>query len=148
METLMKSGSGARYSGYLKMHWSWSVYLALSLFALTAGMFFIDRRAGMICLVFSCAYFVVILLIYLYYRPKILQALIMFAGRYGEIQAAVLRELESCRRCAGQRERICCRPCREWGLYSLHFLLRIHTAAVCFVAIMYHSSDAVSIKKL
>ena len=90
----MKSGSGARYSGYLKMHWSWSVYLALSLFALTAGMFFIDRRAGMICLVFSCAYFAVILLIYLYYRPKILQALIMFAGRYGEIQAAVLRELE------------------------------------------------------
>ena len=82
----MKSGSGARYSGYLKMHWSWNVYLALSLFALSAAMFFIDRRAGLICLAFSCAYFLVVLLIYIYYRPKILQALIMFAGRYGEIQ--------------------------------------------------------------
>ncbi len=90
----MKSGSGARYSGYLKMHWSWNVYLALSLFALSAAMFFIDRRAGLICLAFSCAYFLVVLLIYIYYRPKILQALIMFAGRYGEIQAVVLREME------------------------------------------------------
>ena len=89
----MKSGSGVRYSGYLKMHWSWNVYLALSLFALTAAMFFIDRRAGLVCLAFSCAYFLAILLIYFYVRPRILQSLITFAGSYGQTQAAVLREL-------------------------------------------------------
>ena len=90
----MKSGSGVRYSGYLKMHWSWNVYLALSLFGLSAALFFVDRRAGLICLAFSCAYFLIILLIYIYYRPRILQSMITFAGRYGETQAAVLRELE------------------------------------------------------
>ena len=90
----MKAGSGVKYSGYLKMHWSWNVYLALTLFALSAAMFLVDRRAGLICLAFSCAYFLIILLIYFYYRPRILQSLITFAGRYGEVQAEVLRELE------------------------------------------------------
>lgn len=90
----MKSGSGVKYSGYLRMYWSWNVYLALTLFALTAAMFFVDQRAGLISLAFSCAYFLIILLIYVYYRPRILQALIGFASRYGEIQAEVLRDLE------------------------------------------------------
>ena len=89
----MKSGSGVRYSGYLKMHWSWNVYLALSLFALTAAMFLIDHRAGLVCLAFSCVYFLAILLVYFYYRPRILQSMISFAGSYGQTQATVLREL-------------------------------------------------------
>ena len=90
----MKSGSGVRYSGYLKMHWSWSVYLALTLFALTAGMFFLDRRAGLLCLAFTCAYYLIILVIYFYYRPRILQSMITFACNYTQTEAAVLRELE------------------------------------------------------
>lgn len=90
----MKSASGVRCSGYLNMHWSWNVYLALSLYALSAAVFFIDRRAGLVCLAFSCVYFLVILLIYLYYRPRILQALITFAGNYGTAQATILKELE------------------------------------------------------
>ncbi len=90
----MKSGSGVKYSGYLKMHWSWNVYLALALFVLSGIMFFIDHRAGLICLAFSCGYYLVVLLIYAYYRPRILQAMIGFASRYGTVQAHVLTQME------------------------------------------------------
>ena len=86
--------SGVKYSGYLKMHWSWNVYLALTLFVLSGVVFFLDRRCGIICFAFSFAYFLVILLIYIYYRPRILQAMIGFANQYTDIQATVLRDLE------------------------------------------------------
>ncbi len=90
----MKPGSGVQYGRYLRMHWSWNVYLGLTLFGLSAGLFFVDRRAGLISVIFSCCYYLVILLIYLYYRPRIMQAMIRFAGRFGDVQAQVLRELE------------------------------------------------------
>ncbi len=90
----MKPGSGVKYSGQLKMHWTWNVYLALTLFGLAAGLFFVDRRAGLICLLFACGYYCIVLLIYFYYRPKIFQSMIGFASRYKEIQAEILREME------------------------------------------------------
>ena len=62
----MKSGSRVKYSGHLKMYWSWNMYLALSLFALAAGLFFVDRRAGLISLAFVCGYYLVIMFIYMY----------------------------------------------------------------------------------
>ena len=90
----MKSGSRVKYSGHLKMYWSWNMYLALSLFALAAGLFFVDRRAGLISLAFACSYYLVIMFIYMYYRPRILQSMIGFASRYADVQASVLRQIE------------------------------------------------------
>ncbi len=90
----MNSGPGVKYSGHLKMHWNWSVYLALSLIVLTAAMFVVDERAGMICLAFSAIYYLVILFIYVHFRPKILQSMVSFASRFGSIQATLLREME------------------------------------------------------
>ena len=90
----MKSGSGVKYGGPLKLHWSWNVYLALTLFGLAACLFFIDRRAGLICAAFACGYYAAILLIYLYYRPRLLQSMIGFASRYADVQSQVLRDME------------------------------------------------------
>lgn len=90
----MKSGSGVKYSGHLKMHWSWNVYLSLSLIGLTIGLFTVSKRAGLICLGFSAAYYLAVILIYAYYRPRILQALIGFASNYGSIESQLLKDLE------------------------------------------------------
>ena len=90
----MKSGTGVKISGYLKILWSWNVYLALTLFVLSGAVFLVDRRSGLICLAFACGYFLVVLLINLYYRPRILQSMIGFANQYTDVQATVLRELD------------------------------------------------------
>ncbi len=90
----MRSGTGVTYSGKLKMHWNWSLYLAFTLIPLSVGMYFVDRRAGLIATAFTAFYFLAILFVYFYYRPRILRAIVRFASRYGTVQAQVLKQLE------------------------------------------------------
>ncbi len=90
----MRAGTGVKYSGKLKMHWNWSVYLALTLIPFSASMFLINKRAGIAASVFTAVYFLAILLVYVYYRPRILRAIVRFASRYGTVQAQVLKQLE------------------------------------------------------
>ncbi len=90
----MKKGSGVKYSGYLRGHWTWNAYLSLSLIGLTVVMFFVRQKAGLICLAFSAAYYLAVVLIYTYYRPKILQALMGFANRCETVQTELLENLE------------------------------------------------------
>ena len=84
----------ARYKGSLRMHWRWSVILALSLLILDIVLLVREPHAGYIALIFSGVYFLVILLFYLYYRPRILQEAMDFALRYGLVQSRVLEEME------------------------------------------------------
>lgn len=81
------------YSGKLLFHWRWSVILAFALLALVAVMFAESRRAGLTALVFSCAYFLAIIGIYLYTRPRIMRDLLIFAQQYGQQQQELLKEL-------------------------------------------------------
>ena len=90
----MRSGTGVRYSRKLKMHWSWSLYLAFTLIPFSVGMYFLDHRAGLAATAFTAAYFLAILFVYFYYRPRILRAIVRFASRYGTVQAQVLKQLE------------------------------------------------------
>lgn len=90
----MKKKFRAKYSGTLKMHWQWNVIMALTLLGLTAGMFFIDKRAALITLAFTAGYFLVILWMYFHYKPKILRGLVNFATRYGQVQKEILQEFE------------------------------------------------------
>lgn len=90
----MKAGSGVKYSGYLKGHWTWNVYLSLTLAGLTVGMFFVSQQAGLICLAFSASYYLAVIMISVYYRPKILQALIGFSAHCGTLQAELIENLE------------------------------------------------------
>ena len=62
----MKNNPRIRYSGNLGMHWSWSVVLSLSLVVLVALNFRISTKAGIVTLLFTCCYFVLILGVYLY----------------------------------------------------------------------------------
>lgn len=90
----MKKKFKAKYSGTLKMHWQWSVILALTLLLLTAGMLFIDTRAALVTLAFTAGYFLIILGLYFHYKPRILRGLVNFATRYGQVQKEILQEFE------------------------------------------------------
>ena len=84
----------ARYTGSLQKHWRWSVFLAFSLLILDALLLVQEPHAGVTALVFTAVYFAVILLIYLYYRPRILKEAVDFAVRYGLVQSKVLEEMD------------------------------------------------------
>ena len=84
----------ARYSGTLKLHWQWSVLLALSLLVLDALVMWQSRRAGVIALVFSLAYFLAVLWLYLVYRPRIMREMVEFAASFGLMEQRIWQQLE------------------------------------------------------
>ena len=89
-----KSKGKTRYSGSLKMHWQWSVILAFSLFILDGILLLRNRTDGMIALAFTAVYLLAVLLLYFYFRPRILRETVSFAARYGQVQKEILQELE------------------------------------------------------
>ena len=54
----------AKYSGSLLVHWRWNLLLALTLFILCGVLFWWDRTAGVIALVFTAIYFAVVIILY------------------------------------------------------------------------------------
>ena len=90
----MKSKPGVKYSGNLKKHWSWSLGLSFTLILLTAAVFWIDRKAGFLVLAFTIVYLVIVLVLYLRFRPRILNALLEFANSYEQTEGEVLRQIE------------------------------------------------------
>lgn len=84
----------AKYSGDLKLHWQWSVILALTLLILDGAMFWVSREAGFLALIFTALYFLGVLWMYFHYKPKILRELVNFATGYGQVQKAILEEFE------------------------------------------------------
>ncbi|MDD2958850.1 MAG: DHH family phosphoesterase [Lachnospiraceae bacterium] len=90
----MKTKFKAKYGGNLKMHWQWSVILALTLLILDAWLMWVDTKAGLIGIAFSALYFLAILWMYFHYKPRILRELVDFATRYGQVQKKILEEFE------------------------------------------------------
>ena len=89
-----KSKSRAKYGGPLKLHWQWSVLLALSLLLLDGVLLWQNRRAGLTAIIFTALYFLVVLWLYFRFRPQILRELISFATGYGQVQKQILREFD------------------------------------------------------
>ncbi len=84
----------ARYGGSLKRHWQWSVILAFTLLILDGILLLRDRKSGYLALVFTVVYLAAVLLIYLYFRPRILRETVAFAARYEQVEKELLQELE------------------------------------------------------
>lgn len=90
----MKTKFKAKYSGRLKLHWQWNVILASTLFILSIGLFWVDHKAALITLAFTAFYFLLVLGLYFYSRPRILRELVDFATRYGQVQKIILQEFQ------------------------------------------------------
>ncbi|MCC8138041.1 MAG: DHH family phosphoesterase [Clostridiales bacterium] len=82
-----------RYSGKILRHWYWCVLLCLLLLFLTAAVLYVDTLAGCIVGGFSLALYVSIVLLDVYYRPRVLLELIDFSQRFGGVEKDLLDEM-------------------------------------------------------
>lgn len=62
--------------------------------AVNVAMYFIDLRAAVLLTGFTVIYLGIILFLYFYNKPGIMNELISFAAEYGQIQKRLLRELD------------------------------------------------------
>lgn len=71
----------------------WPLLLIALLIAMDIGMFFLDIKSGIIMTVFVIIYIVIVLILYFYNRPIIVNEMIHFATGYAQIQKKLLKEL-------------------------------------------------------
>ena len=83
-----------KLKGRVKAYIRFSVYLAVLLCVVNAGIFLVNVRAGVFLSVYTVIHLAVTLALYFYNKPLIINELIGFAAEYGQIQRKLLRELE------------------------------------------------------
>lgn len=77
----------------LKTYFRWPFYLGIILILLSAAGFFIDKRLGFLLLGVTVIYYLATVLIYVFYRRKILKKLIDFGSEYAQVQNQLLRQI-------------------------------------------------------
>ncbi|MGN0420729.1 MAG: DHH family phosphoesterase [Acetatifactor sp.] len=80
--------------GRIKTYVQVCLYLGALLLAVNVAMYFIDLRAAVLLTGFTVIYLGIILFLYFYNKPGIMNELISFAAEYGQIQKRLLRELD------------------------------------------------------
>lgn len=90
----MKQQRKLRFKGQINTYVKWPLWLSVLLVLFNVGMFFVDKKSGLVMLVFVVVYIGVAL--YLYYKNKglIINDLINFATHYGQVQRQLLHDLE------------------------------------------------------
>lgn len=88
-----KTNKKVRLKGQLRMYMQWPVVMAVFLIAMNIWVYRIDRRAGILLLLFVGIYIVATGILYFYSKSLIVKDLVEFAAQYGVVQNTLLREL-------------------------------------------------------
>lgn len=83
-----------KLKGRIKTYMQFSIYLGILMLAVDAAMFLINLQAGILLTGFVVFYFAIVLSLYFYNKPVIMNELISFATEYGQIQRKLLRDLD------------------------------------------------------
>lgn len=83
-----------KLKGALRSYLQACLYLGIALILIDGGLYFLDLRAGFAVSIFLVIYYVVLLALYFYNKPIILNELVSFATEYGQIQRQLLKELD------------------------------------------------------
>lgn len=83
-----------RLKGRIKTYLQFTIYLGILLLVLNLSLFLVDYRAALILGCFTCFYFAIVLPLYFYNRPLIMNEFVSFATQYGQIQKKLLWDLE------------------------------------------------------
>lgn len=84
--------SKVKFSGKLKSYLEWPIFVAILLLVMSVVIFFIDVKAGFVVSAFACAYLVLVIILFFIYKPPVMQELVSFASRYGQVQRQILEE--------------------------------------------------------
>lgn len=83
-----------KLKGRIKFFTHFSIYLGALLAAVDLAVFLLDVRSGLLLLGYTIFYFGVIIPLYFYNKPIIMNELVSFATEYGQIQRKLLRDLD------------------------------------------------------
>ena len=79
--------------GQLRTYMQVPVLMAVLLAIMNVWIYRIDKRAGLVMLVFVIIYVAIVGVLYLYSRSLIMKDLVEFAAQYGVVQNTLLKEL-------------------------------------------------------
>lgn len=83
-----------RLKGKLRSHFKTSIYLGILLIFVNMAIYLVNVSSGFILTAFIIFYFAVLLPVFIYNKPVIMNELVSFATQYGQIQKTLLYELE------------------------------------------------------
>ena len=79
--------------GVVKLYLRLPFYLGIPLALISAGCWFIDKKAGILTSVFFAVYMLVSILIYTLKGPKIINAIMKYSANYDTVQNRLLKEM-------------------------------------------------------
>ena len=91
---IMKQQSRIKFKGTINTYVKWPLWLSVLLAFFNVAMFFVDFKAGLVMLLFLVTYISVALILYYKNKSLIINDLVNFATRYGQVQRQLLRDLE------------------------------------------------------
>ncbi len=83
-----------KIKGRLRVYLQASLFLGILLAFVNLGIYFLDIRSALLMSGAMVFYFAVVLILLFYNKPIIMNELISFATEYGQIQRALLRDME------------------------------------------------------
>ena len=93
MEKKSKNDKGVQLSGQLKFYIQFPVYMASILVIISIGCMVADWKSGVIMLIMSLVFAIMVGVFYFFNRSIVLKDLMEIATEYGEVQNTVLKEL-------------------------------------------------------
>lgn len=80
------------WGGKLKSYLEWPIFVVVLLLIMDVAVFVCDRHAGLIALLFTCIYLIVMIALFFVYRPSVMKELVSFAAEYGQVQRQMLED--------------------------------------------------------
>ena len=83
-----------KLKGQLKAYLQWPIFVTILLVAIDIWLYIIDLRVGFVMSACIVIYLLVVLVLYFYNKPLVINELISFATQYGQIQKTLLKKFE------------------------------------------------------
>lgn len=88
-----KAKQNVRLKGQLKLYMQWPAFMTILLIAMNIWIYRLDKRAGILMMVFVLIYIVIVGIMYFYNKSLVMKDLVDFAAQYGIIQNTLLKKL-------------------------------------------------------
>ena len=88
-----KAKQHVRQKGQLKLYMQWPAFMTILLIAMNVWIYRLDRKAGLLMLIFVLIYIVIVGVMYFYNKSLVMKDLVDFAAQYGIIQNTLLKKL-------------------------------------------------------
>ncbi|HIX98224.1 DHH family phosphoesterase [Faecalicatena contorta] len=88
-----KAKQNVRLKGQLKLYMQWPAFMTILLIAMNVWIYRLDRKAGLLMLIFVLIYIVIVGVMYFYNKSLVMKDLVDFAAQYGIIQNTLLKKL-------------------------------------------------------